>query len=69
MRLERTDGRPIEGPFAALHSVLFWVSITFLTPLVLLVALFTPRRQLAHDLVLGTVMVRSDVVRSDRAPR
>ena len=60
IRLERTDGRPIDGPFAALHSFLFWLSVTFITPLVLLIGLFTNRRQLGHDLVLGTVMVRSD---------
>ena len=60
IRLERTDGRPIDGPFAALHSFLFWASVTFLSPLVLLIGLFTNRRQLGHDLLLGTVMVRSD---------
>ena len=61
VRLERTDGKPIDGAFAALHSFLFWLSITIVTPLVLLLGLFTARRQLAHDLVLGTVVVRSDL--------
>lgn len=60
LRLERTDGQRIDGAFAALHSFLFWLSVTFITPFVLLVGLFTGRRQLAHDLVLGTVMVRAD---------
>ena len=60
VRLERTDGKPIDGPFAALHSFLFWLSVTFLSPFVLLIGLFTNRRQLGHDLLLGTVMVRSD---------
>ena len=60
IRLERTDGKPIDGPFAALHSFLFWLSVTFLSPFVLLIGLFTNRRQLGHDLLLGTVMVRSD---------
>ena len=61
VRLERTDGKPIDGAFAALHSFLFWLSVTLVTPFVLLLGLFTGRRQLAHDLVMGTVMVRSDV--------
>ena len=60
VRLERTDGRPIDAAYAGLHSFLFWVSITFITPLVLLIGLFASRRQLGHDLVLGTVVVRSD---------
>ena len=60
IRLERLDGARIDGAFAALHSFLFWISVSFLTPLVLLIGLFTNRRQLGHDLLLGTVVVRSD---------
>ncbi|MCC8937479.1 RDD family protein [Bradyrhizobium sp. Arg68] len=48
----------------AVHAVLFWVTISFLTPLVPLVGLITRRRQLLHDLVLGTVVINSSV----RAP-
>ena len=40
-------------------SLGFWFSVTILTPLVLLVALFTQRKQLLHDLVLGTAAVRT----------
>jgi uncharacterized RDD family membrane protein YckC len=39
----------------------FWFSMAILTPLVLVVALFTERKQLLHDLVLGTVAVRSRI--------
>ena len=60
VRLERLDGRRIDGFFAVLHAVLFWASITLLTPAVLLIGLFTDRRQLGHDLLLGTAMVRAD---------
>lgn len=42
---------------AAAHVVFLYVSITFLTPLVLAVGLFTRRKQLLHDLVLGTLFV------------
>jgi uncharacterized RDD family membrane protein YckC len=41
--------------------VLFWVSISFLTPLVLLVGLFNGRRRLLHDIILGTVVINSSV--------
>ena len=45
----------------AMHAVLFWVSISFLTPLIVLVGLFNGRRRLLHDFVLGTVVINSSV--------
>ena len=51
----------------ACHAVLYWVSISFLTPLVLLIGLFNGRRRLLHDMILGTVIVNSSV-RTQVAP-
>lgn len=49
------------GPFGAImHGLLFYISISVLTPFIVLVGLFTSRGRLLHDLVLGTYMVRSD---------
>lgn len=48
---------------AAIHALLFWFSISLLTPLVLLVSLFSDRKRLLHDIVLGVVVVNSDAVR------
>lgn len=49
------------GPLGAiLHGLLFYISITVLTPFIVLVGLFTARGRLLHDLVLGTYMVRTD---------
>lgn len=49
------------GPFGAmLHGLLFYISISILTPFVVLVGLFTERGRLLHDLILGTYIVRSD---------
>jgi uncharacterized RDD family membrane protein YckC len=45
----------------AMHAVLFWVSISFLSPLVVLVGLFNSRRRLLHDFVLGTVIINNAV--------
>jgi len=45
----------------AAHGVLFWVSVSVLSPLVLLVGLFNGRRRLLHDVVLGTVVINSSV--------
>ena len=41
--------------------VLFWLSVSFVTPLILLVGLFNGRRQLLHDMILGTVVINSSV--------
>ncbi len=43
----------------ASHAVLYWVSVSILSPLVLLVGLFNGRRRLLHDVVLGTVVINS----------
>ena len=45
----------------ATHAVLFWVTISFLSPLVLLVGLLNGRRRLLHDIILGTVIINSSV--------
>jgi uncharacterized RDD family membrane protein YckC len=45
---------------AAVHAILFWFSVSLLTPLILLVSLFSDRKRLLHDIVLGTVVINSD---------
>jgi uncharacterized RDD family membrane protein YckC len=58
------DGQRMYVLLAALHAVVFWFSIYLLTPLVLLVGLFSERRQLLHDLLLGTVLVDRKAARN-----
>ena len=60
IRLDRLDGTRIDGLTAVVHSVLFWAGNVILTPLVLLVSLFADRKRTLHDLLLGTVVTRSD---------
>ncbi len=60
VRLERLDGRPVDGMLAVVHTVLFWAGNVLLTPFILLVTLFTTRKRTLHDLLLGTVVIRSD---------
>ena len=43
----------------AVHAVVFWLSISALTPFILLVAFFNERRRLLHDLLLGTVVINN----------
>ncbi len=60
IRLDRLDGRRIDGLTAVVHSVLFWAGNVILTPLILLVTLFSNRKRTLHDLLLGTVVSRTD---------
>lgn len=61
IRLDRLDGGRIDGLTALVHTVLFWAGNVILTPLVLLVSLFTERKRTLHDLLLGTVVTRSNL--------
>lgn len=61
LELRTWYGAPGYFVLGGMHAVLFWVSVSFLTPLVLLVGLFNGRRQLLHDLLLGTVVINSSV--------
>jgi uncharacterized RDD family membrane protein YckC len=60
-------GAPGYFVLGAAHALLFWVSVSFLTPLVLLIGLFNSRGRLLHDIVLGTVIINRSVVRSTMA--
>jgi uncharacterized RDD family membrane protein YckC len=60
IRLERLDGRPVDGMLAIVHTVLFWAANVILTPLILLLTLVLNRKRTLHDLLLGTVVTRTD---------
>jgi uncharacterized RDD family membrane protein YckC len=66
IRLDRLDGKPVDGMLAVVHSVLFWAGNVVLTPLILLATLFLDRKRTVHDLLLGTVVTRSDTAMSYR---
>lgn len=61
LELRTWYGAPGYFVLGAMHGVLFWVSISFLTPFVVLVGLFNGRRRLLHDIALGTVVINSSV--------
>jgi uncharacterized RDD family membrane protein YckC len=54
-------GAPSYFLLGAMHAVLFWISISVLSPFILLVGPFNARRRLLHDMVLGTVVVNNSV--------
>src|SRR3954451_10174841 len=61
LELRTWYGAPGYFVLGAMHAVLFWISVSMLTPLVLLIGLFNSRRRLLHDIILGTVVINSSV--------
>jgi uncharacterized RDD family membrane protein YckC len=52
-------GAPAYFVLGAVHGILYWVTISFLTPLILLVAFFNERRRLLHDMLVGTIVINA----------
>jgi uncharacterized RDD family membrane protein YckC len=52
-------GAPAYALLGAIHAIAFWISVSALTPLVLLVGLFNTRRRLLHDMLVGTVVINN----------
>jgi uncharacterized RDD family membrane protein YckC len=61
LELRTWYGAPGYFVLGAMHAVLFWLSISLLSPFVLLVGLFNARRRLLHDVVLGTIVINNSV--------
>src|SRR5437764_14612847 len=57
LQLRTWTGAPGYFVLGAAHAVLFWISVSFFTPLILLVGLFNGRLRLLHDVILGTVVI------------
>jgi len=61
-------GSPAYFVLGAVHAIVYWISVSFLTPLILLVGFFNDRRRLLHDILIGTVVInnptRAQVLRS-----
>ena len=53
-------GAPCYFVLGAVHAIVFWVTTSVLTPLVLLVGLLNERRRLLHDFLLGTVVINNE---------
>jgi uncharacterized RDD family membrane protein YckC len=52
-------GAPADFLLGAVHAVVYWISVSALTPLILLVGLFNERRRLLHDMLVGTVVINT----------
>jgi uncharacterized RDD family membrane protein YckC len=58
IRLVHVDGAPLTFIAAAAHAVIFYVSVSVLTPFVLLLGLVRNDRRMLHDLLVGSVALR-----------
>jgi uncharacterized RDD family membrane protein YckC len=59
LQLRTYSGEPGYFLLGAAHAVLYWISVSVLTPFIVLIGLFNRRKQLLHDLVLGTVIINT----------
>jgi uncharacterized RDD family membrane protein YckC len=53
-------GAPAYFVLGAVHAIVFWFTISVLSPFVLLVCFFNERRRLLHDILLGTVVINNE---------
>ena len=54
-------GSPAYFVLGAVHAIVFWVTVSVLTPLVLLVCLFNERRRCLHDMLVGTIVINNEL--------
>lgn len=60
IRVVNTEGRPIDHVQAFLTTAMFFATVPIFLP-ALAVGFFTQRSRLLHDIVVGTVVLRSDL--------
>ena len=54
-------GAPMYSLLGAVHAVVYWITVSVLTPFILLVGLFNQRRRLLHDMLVGTVVINNSI--------
>ena len=52
-------GAPAYFVLGAVHAIVFWISVSVLTPFILLVGFFNARRRLLHDMLVGTIIINN----------
>ncbi len=61
LELRTWYGAPAYFVLGAVRAVVFWITMTFLRPLVLVIGLLDSRGRLLHDILLGTVVINNPV--------
>jgi uncharacterized RDD family membrane protein YckC len=63
-------GTPCYFVLGAAHAIVFWITVSVLTPFILLVGFFNERRRLLHDIMVGTIVIndplRAQAMRAGR---
>src|SRR6187399_1126495 len=53
-------GSPAYFVLGSVHAVVFWVTVSMFTPLILIVCLVNERRRCLHDILVGTVVINNE---------
>jgi len=62
-------GGPMYFLLGAVHAVVFWVTLSVLTPFILIIGLFNGRKRLLHDMLVGTVLINNPARAAALQPR
>jgi uncharacterized RDD family membrane protein YckC len=52
-------GSPAYFVLGAVHAIVFWITVSALTPFILLVCFFNERHRCLHDMLVGTVVINN----------
>jgi uncharacterized RDD family membrane protein YckC len=52
-------GAPAYFVLGAVHAIVYWLTVSLLTPFIVLVGFFNTRHRLLHDMLVGTVLVNN----------
>jgi uncharacterized RDD family membrane protein YckC len=52
-------GAPAYFVLGAVHAIVFWITVSVLTPFILIIGLFNDRGRLLHDILVGTVFINN----------
>jgi uncharacterized RDD family membrane protein YckC len=53
-------GSPAYFVLGAVHAIVFWITVSVFTPLILVVCLINERRRCLHDILVGTVVINNE---------
>src|SRR5580693_7435634 len=62
-------GGPMYFLLGAVHAVVFWITLSVLTPFILIIGLFNSRKRLLHDMLVGTVLINNPARAAALQPR
>jgi len=62
-------GAPAYFVLGAVHAIIYWISVSLLTPFIVAVGFLNARKRLLHDILVGTVIINNAArAASVRAP-